>query len=689
MKQKLLFICLLLTCIVAFPRMANAQNARDRWNFSDYYPKNYFFSCDQEHQEYNDCIGEAIFYMRNAGVAPLRDLPLEKNDTILRLSYFTKFAHPLFIQVTNHNGYAFLTWQKAKSISGHIEHSTYMSLGDNGWEDVTENEYYGNDWTPGMLDSNARQMFPVEWSKIRKFLRDNDFIHSERAQCCTGFEAPYLLEYRDKKKQNTHYSQCYFDAQELELVRWLVSLADPDYVDMDIHKDARYTKDEKFFIPPQFPGGEDSIQHFLQAAVQYPTEALQHLEEFKVCLSLIVEKDGTISLIHNDSWPSDNNEFVKEVVRAAKTMPRWKPATKEWKPIRCYTYIVYQFVLPDSLRPIYGQPIIETRRDAERWKKIEECHRKLLINPQDVDALCWMGKYYYWDFILENSPVAEPTFRDSIQYENRWENFFDHSPVVANPGDSALKYFYQVWRMSKDTTTLLKYLDLYMPILQLEYCLQLPHNPSVKLPFDTSPGAYFPSSYFVNWPENDVWDSATDYLSDINRVGIWSSYWWVDCLSEQLSVMEEPVLYDYPIEADEEIYRCSFFPSFHPSVSFRMHKIGEKIELHWFVLKPHYKKNANTDLGYEVTYSRKQGKKRIYSSKYKEFVDLIDVVEQAKLPHSYWICMTDGYQLVYERKTGQGYEAHLTNEAYSCLGKVLNWLVKGSGLKLPYIDDYM
>ena len=66
--------------LVAFPLIANAQNNRSRWDFSDYYLKNYFFD-DLEDQEYNDCIGEAVFYMRKADVTPLRNLSLEKNDT--------------------------------------------------------------------------------------------------------------------------------------------------------------------------------------------------------------------------------------------------------------------------------------------------------------------------------------------------------------------------------------------------------------------------------------------------------------------------------------------------------------------------------------------------------------------------------------------------------------------------------
>lgn len=683
MNLKKIFICLLWLSLISFPLVSNAQDHRTRWGFSDYYPKNYFFNDnDEDDQEYNDCIGEAIFYMRKAGVKPLRDLNLEKTDTILRLNYFPKFAHPLFIQVTNHNGHAFLTWQKGNAIRGHVEHTTYLALSDSGWVDETEDEYYGNDWQAGLLDSNARQLLPNEWSKIRTFLEDNYFIHASRAQRCTGFETPYLLEYRDPKDQNTRYVECYYDhGQELDLVKWLISLVDPDYVDMDI----RYANDREFFTKPQFPGGADSIQHFLQQVVQYPTEALHRLEEYKTFLEILVEKDGTISLVHNDSHAPDNYGFAEELIRAAKTMPRWIPATEKGKNVRCYTNVRYAFVLPDSLRPHYGNPILETRRDSSRWKSIEECHRKLLNNPKDINALTWMGKYYYWDFVWEHESIAEPTQFDSIQYENRWDEFYDRTPVVVNPGDSALKYFYKVWQMNPDTNTLLY---LYMPILQLEYCLQKTHNPAVKLPFDTVPGAYFPYSYFVNWPDNDVWDAGTDYYTGSNQVGMWGSYFWVNVISKELEKMEEPVLYDYNLESDEEIYRCSFFPSFHPSVSFRVMKNSKKAILYWEKLIPHYKEDANNIYRYDVSYALKKGKRTIKPSQYEEFVQLISDMEQTDLPRSIWVDMTDGAQWLFERKTNQGFQAHFTNWASGSLRKVFLWLVNTSNLDVPYMEKY-
>lgn len=684
MNLKKNFICLLWLSLISFPLVSNAQDHRTRWGFSDYYPKNYFFNDnDEDDQEYNDCIGEAVFYMRKAGVKPLRDLNLEKTDTILRLNYFPKFAHPLFIQVTNHNGHAFLTWQKGNAIRGHVEHTTYLALSDSGWVDETEDEYYGNDWQAGLLDSNARQLLPNEWSKIRTFLEDNYFIHASRAQRCTGFETPYLLEYRDPKDQNTRYVECYYDhGQELDLVKWLISLVDPDYVDMDI----RYANDREFFTKPQFPGGADSMLHFLQQTVRYPEEALRHLEQYLARLELVVEKDGAISMVHDDSYASDNYGFVEEAIRAVKTMPRWTPATYKGKNVRCYANVLYNYVLPDSLRPHYGNPILETRRDSTRWKIIEEYHRKLLTNPQDLKAMMWMGKNYYWDFVWEHESIAKPTQLDSIRYEDRWDEFYDRTPVVVNPGDSALSYFYKVWQMNPDTNTLLV---LYMPILQLEYCLQKTHNPAVKLPYDTVPGAYFPYSYFVNWPEKDVWDVGTDYILSENQLGLWGSCFWVNFVSKELAAMKEPVLYDYKLQSDEEIFRCSFFPSFHPSVSFRITKTGPKTTLYWEKLIPHYKEKADDIYGYETSYSLKKGKRTVKPSQYEEFVQLIKNVEQAELPRSFFVSMTDGAQWIYEHKTNQGFQAHLTNCMPRSLRKVFLWLVNMSKLDVSYAEDYL
>ena len=111
MHKVLWMFVLSLTVSVVAVLPLSAQQHRDRWNFNDYFPKNYFFD-DKEDGDMNDAVGEVVFYMRLADVKPLRDISLDKEECVLRLNYIPEFAHPLFIQVRQTGDHVLLTWQK-------------------------------------------------------------------------------------------------------------------------------------------------------------------------------------------------------------------------------------------------------------------------------------------------------------------------------------------------------------------------------------------------------------------------------------------------------------------------------------------------------------------------------------------------------------------------------------------------
>lgn len=634
----------------------SAQQHRERWNFEDYFPENYFYD-DKEDGDMNDAVGEVVFYMRLAGITPLRDINPNKGEIILRLNYIPEFAHPLFIQLRQKGDQILLTWQKGKALRGFVEHTTYMEMSDTGLVDVTENEYYGNKWENGVLDSGRRVLLPFEWQQIQESLEEIDFVHFPHCVHCSGFQTPYILEYKDNKNSISYYTEC--PDKEERVANLLVSLVDTDYVDMVVYSSGEPYKT----IAPAYPDGEEACAAFIQNAIHYPSDALQDLEEYRARVEFVVEKDGSIGMVQDDSWPPSDYGFADELIRVVKTMPKWKPATEKGKIVRCYAYVNYRFILPEEIRPKYGNPILETRRDKRRWEEIEACHRKLLQNPLDKESILWMAKYYYWEYVFEHEPKRALSSWDSARYRQEdWEDYHDCTAVVPHPGDSALKYFYKVLEMNPDAETIT---EIYMPVLQLEQQLHKSHNPLAELPFDTVEGVHFPFSYLIKWPEDGRLDAAKDYYLDA-----WHSFFWVKAFSRDLTKMQEPVIYNNKLPEDEVIFRFSFFPSFHPSVAFRVMKNKKDATLYWKIL------------------SGEEGHQQMSAAQYEQLLQYMEEVRLDELPHSDFAMMMDGAQWVVERVTNQGFKAHFTNVAGKNIRQVYSFFNNISGLNLDYIDKY-
>ncbi len=659
MMKKILFVSLCALLMVLAVTSLKAQNSRDRWKYDDYFPKDYF-SKDPTDYRMHVHVGEVVYYMRLADITPLFEEKQGAGDTLLRLNYIPKFAHPLFIQVRRHHDQIRLEWQKGTAFRGYISSSMYMEPSDTGYVDATEKQYYGNSWEKGILDSGGRELTREEWNRIQQILTDIDFVHYKHANGCWGFRTPFILEYADQKKTVAHYTECPDEAKEGRLAKLLVSLVDPQYEDMVVYS----VNEKNGIIKPEYPGGEAACKQFVETFVRYPDDALRDLVEFTARLDVIIEKDGSVGYVRDVSSSKSPYGFADELIRVVKTMPKWKPAIRNGDTVRCYAHITHKFTLPKKIRPKYGNPVLETQRDKKRWEDIEACHRKLLQNPLDDEATLWMGKYYYREYLLEHKPVELPTHIDSffVKNEDDWVSFYDRTPVVAQPGDSALKYFYKVLEMKPDVETIT---EIYMPVLQLEQQLHQVHNPLAELPFDTVDGVHFPYSYFINWPEDGQLDASKDYYLDA-----WKSFFWVDVFSKYLTKMQEPVLYNNKLQEDEVIFRFSFFPSFHPSVAFRVMKNKQEVTLYWKIL------------------SGEEGHKQMTVAQYEQLLQYMEEVRLDELPHSEDEMMMDGAQWVIERVTSQGFKAHFTNVAGKNISQIYSFLAKLSGEKLDYIEEY-
>ena len=83
----------------------------DRWKYDDYFPDDYFSTDPTDYRKHVH-VGEVVYYMRLADITPLFEEKQGEGDTLLRLNYIPKFAHPLFIQVRRHHDQIRLEWQK-------------------------------------------------------------------------------------------------------------------------------------------------------------------------------------------------------------------------------------------------------------------------------------------------------------------------------------------------------------------------------------------------------------------------------------------------------------------------------------------------------------------------------------------------------------------------------------------------
>ncbi len=675
--NKILFATTCALLIVLAATSLTAQNSRDRWKYDDYFPNDYF-SKDPADYRLHVHVGEVVYYMRLADITPLFEEKQGAGDTLLRLNYIPKFAHPLFIQVRRHHNQIRLEWQKGTAFRGHISSSMHMEPSDTGYVDATEKQYYGNSWEKGILDSGGRELTQEEWDNIQQILTEIDFVHYKHANGCWGFRTPFILEYADQKKTVAHYTECPNEAKEERLAKLLVSLVDPQYVDMVVYS----VNEKNGIIKPEYPGGEAACKQFVETSVRYPDDALRDMVEFTAYLDVIIEKDGSVGYVRDDSWPKSPYGFADELIRVVKSMPKWKPAIRKGDTVRCYAHITHKFTLPEKIRPKYGNPVLESQRDKIVWDRIEECHRQLLLNPSDKGAAVRMGCFYYGEFLLENAPVTVLDATDSMFYqaampnENDWSTFHDRTPVVSHPGDSALKYLYQALQLNPDTETLI---NLYLPILQLEYNLKKTHNPLAELPYDTVEGVHFPYSYFVNRPENGAFDNSTDYLGETS-----SSFFWVDAFSKDLTKMQEPVLYNNQLQEDEAIFRFSFFPSFHPPVSFRVVKNNRKMTLYWKILLTKYDPNTWKEISTTVN----TGHRKMTAAQYEKLLQYMEAIRLDELPRSEYVMMFDGAQWVMERVTDQGFKAHFTDVAGNDIQQVYSFLAKLSGEKLKYIEEY-
>lgn len=97
---------------------------------------------------------------------------------------------------------------------------------------------------------------------------------------------------------------------------------------------------------PQYSSGINGLISFLSENIQYPKDAEKQGVEGKVIVSFVVDTDGTIkeAEVVQKVFPS----LDAEAVRVIMSMPKWKPATKQGKPVRVRYKLPISFALPSA-----------------------------------------------------------------------------------------------------------------------------------------------------------------------------------------------------------------------------------------------------------------------------------------------------------------------------------------------------
>jgi periplasmic protein TonB len=93
---------------------------------------------------------------------------------------------------------------------------------------------------------------------------------------------------------------------------------------------------------PEFPGGLEAMNKFIQKNLKYPNQARRMGTEGKVFIQFVVNKDGSITDV--DAIKGISIECDKEAQRVVAMMPKWKVGKQNGKPVRV------KYVLPINFK---------------------------------------------------------------------------------------------------------------------------------------------------------------------------------------------------------------------------------------------------------------------------------------------------------------------------------------------------
>lgn len=95
----------------------------------------------------------------------------------------------------------------------------------------------------------------------------------------------------------------------------------------------------------QMPEADYDVNAYIQENIQYPTEAIKEKQQGRIITDFVVTAEGgftNISVRKSGIYPS----LSKEAIRLIQTMPKWKPAMQNGKPVNVAYSLPIIFRLP-------------------------------------------------------------------------------------------------------------------------------------------------------------------------------------------------------------------------------------------------------------------------------------------------------------------------------------------------------
>ena len=96
-------------------------------------------------------------------------------------------------------------------------------------------------------------------------------------------------------------------------------------------------------VMPSYPGDMEALYKFLGQQMHYPKEALENGIEGRVVVRFVVEEDGRLT--HFEAVSSPSPLLSNEAIRIMRQMPRWNPAKRMGRNVRCQYNIPVMFRL--------------------------------------------------------------------------------------------------------------------------------------------------------------------------------------------------------------------------------------------------------------------------------------------------------------------------------------------------------
>lgn len=94
---------------------------------------------------------------------------------------------------------------------------------------------------------------------------------------------------------------------------------------------------------PQFPGGDDQLEHFLAEHLVYPTSAFNAGVEGNVLLKFVVNEDGSVAQVKVVRGFGFGSE--EEALKVLGQMPHWIPGMNNGHPVKVWCHLPIHFRL--------------------------------------------------------------------------------------------------------------------------------------------------------------------------------------------------------------------------------------------------------------------------------------------------------------------------------------------------------